>query len=55
MTVTSNLETSEPLWLGPERKKETLDEFFRTQLSSVPAAESDGSLRGHVGTIPAEH
>jgi transposase len=33
MTVVSNLETVEPLWMGPERKKETLDEFFRTQLS----------------------
>jgi transposase len=34
MTVVSNLETVEPLWMGPERKKETLDEFFRTQLSA---------------------
>lgn len=34
VTVVSNLETSEPLWLGRERKKETLDEFFRTQLSA---------------------
>jgi transposase len=34
LTVVSNLETGEPLWLGPERKKETLDEFFRTQLRS---------------------
>jgi transposase len=33
VTVVSNLETSEPLWLGRERKKETLDEFFATQLS----------------------
>jgi transposase len=33
MTVVSNLETVEPLWIGRERKKETLDEFFRTQLS----------------------
>lgn len=33
LTVVSNLETGEPLWFGPERKKETLDEFFRTQLS----------------------
>lgn len=33
MTVVSNLETAEPLWMGAERKKETLDEFFRTQLS----------------------
>ena len=32
MTVVSNLETVEPLWMGPERKQETLDEFFRTQL-----------------------
>ncbi len=33
ITVVSNLETGEPLWFGPERKKETLDEYFRTQLS----------------------
>lgn len=33
VTVVSNLETGEPLWFGPERKKETLDEFFRSQLS----------------------
>ncbi|MGH9434271.1 MAG: ISL3 family transposase [Terriglobia bacterium] len=33
VTVVSNLETVEPLWMGPERKKETLDEFFRTELS----------------------
>jgi transposase len=30
ITVVSNLETGEPLWFGRERKKETLDEFFRT-------------------------
>src|SRR5271167_3288910 len=33
-TVVSNLATGEPLWLGRERKKETLDGFFREQLSS---------------------
>jgi transposase len=33
VTVVSNLETGEPLWFGRERKKETLDEFFRSQLS----------------------
>jgi transposase len=33
VTVVSNLETREPLWFGAERKKEMLDEFFRTQLS----------------------
>src|SRR5262249_37507603 len=27
-------EPGEPLWFGKERKKETLDEFFRTQLRS---------------------
>ena len=33
LTVVSNLETGEPLWFGKDRKKETLDEFFRTELS----------------------
>jgi transposase len=33
LTVVTNLETGEPLWFGRERKRETLDEFFRTQLS----------------------
>ena len=34
LTVVTNLETSEPLWFGRERKQETLDEFFRTQRSA---------------------
>jgi transposase len=34
LTVTSNLETGEPLWFGHDRKEETLDEFFDTQLSA---------------------
>src|ERR1700721_2145924 len=34
LTVVCNLETAEPLWFGRERKKETLDEFFRSQLNS---------------------
>jgi transposase len=34
LTVVSNLETGEPLWFGKERKQETLDEYFRTQLRS---------------------
>ena len=33
ITVVSNLDTGEPLWFGRDRKQETLDEFFRTQLS----------------------
>ena len=32
ITVVSNLETGEPLWFGQDRRQETLDEFFRTQL-----------------------
>ena len=34
LTVVCNLETGEPLWFGPERKQESLDEFFRTELNS---------------------
>ena len=34
LTVVCNLETAEPLWFGRERKKETLDDFFRRQLVS---------------------
>jgi transposase len=35
LTVVCNLENGEPLWFGKERKKETLDEFFRTLLNRV--------------------
>jgi transposase len=34
LTVVSNLQTGEPLWMGPERKRETLDEFFSQQVSA---------------------
>lgn len=34
LTVVCNLETSEPLWFGKDRKKETLDDFFGSQLVS---------------------
>ncbi len=34
LTVVSNLETAEPLWFGPERKKETLDQFFAEELNA---------------------
>ena len=34
LSVVCNLETAEPLWFGRERKKETLDDFFRSQLVS---------------------
>src|SRR5260370_24494006 len=32
ITVVSNLQTGEPLWFGQDRKQETIDEFFQTQL-----------------------
>ncbi|MGA2114108.1 MAG: ISL3 family transposase [Bryobacteraceae bacterium] len=35
LTVVSNLETGEPLWFGRDRKRETLDEFFRGERSSL--------------------
>lgn len=35
VTVVSNLETGEPLWFGAERKKETLDTFFKEELSQL--------------------
>jgi transposase len=35
LTVVSNLETGEPLWFGQDRKQETLDEFFGTELSAM--------------------
>ena len=34
ITIVSNLQTGDPLWFGRERKRETLDEFFRTELRS---------------------
>jgi transposase len=34
LSVVSNLETGEPLWFGRERKKESLDGFFETELSA---------------------
>lgn len=34
LTVVCNLKTSEPLWFGRERKKETLDTFFEGELTA---------------------
>lgn len=33
LTVVSNLDTTEPVWFGRDRKQETLDTFFRERLS----------------------
>lgn len=32
LTIVSDLELGEPIWAGPERRKETLDRFFAEQL-----------------------
>ena len=34
VTVVSDLETGEPIWMGRERKQETLDAFFKQELSA---------------------
>lgn len=34
VTVVSDLQTGEPIWMGRERKQETLDAFFREELSA---------------------
>jgi len=34
LTVTSDLEAGEPIWAGPERKRESLDRFFAERLPS---------------------
>ncbi len=34
LTVVSNLNNAEPVWFGRERKKETLDQFFQSELSA---------------------
>jgi transposase len=34
LSVVCNLETGEPLWFGRERKKESLDGYFHTELSA---------------------
>ena len=40
LTVVCNLQTAEPLWFGRERKKETLDDFFRSQFAIFPLTAS---------------
>jgi transposase len=33
ITVVSNLELGEPIWAGEDRKRQTLDRFFREELT----------------------
>ena len=55
ITVVSNLETGEPLWFGRDRKQETLDEFFRTQLKGKPEEAHRGGVRGYVAAVRHQH
>ena len=43
MTVVSTLELGEPIWFGQDRKKETLDEFFCTQLRQAQRHRIEGA------------
>lgn len=40
LTVVRNLESTEPVWFWQDRKQETLDEFFQTQLTAWQRNES---------------
>jgi hypothetical protein len=56
LTVVCNLETSEPLWFGRERKKETLDTFFQAGLSArqrrgIRAACADNEVAANRGPM----
>ena len=55
LTVVSNLETGEPLWFGKERKKETLDEFFRTQLRSGQRRRIEAACVDMWEPVPAQY
>jgi len=52
LTVVCNLQTGEPLWFGRERKRETLDEFFRTQLRSPQRKRIQAACVDMLGAIP---
>jgi transposase len=43
LTVVCNLETAEPVWFGRERKTETLDGFFREELSGAQRRNLDAA------------
>ena len=49
MTVVCNLETGEPLWFGKERKKETLDDFFRRAASGRRSRRRVWTCGNHSG------
>ena len=55
LTVVSNLETGEPLWFGRERKKETLDEFFRNELSAGQRSRIEAACVDMWEPFTAEH
>jgi len=55
LTLVCNLETAEPLWFGKERKKETLDEYFCSELVSRQRKRIEAVPCRHVGAVPTEH
>jgi hypothetical protein len=55
ITVVSKLESTEPVWFGQERKQETLDECFQTQLSAMQRKRIEFGVRGYVAAIHQQH
>jgi hypothetical protein len=54
LTVVTNLETGEPLWFGRDRKKETVDEFFREASERLSTKRDSRGLRRYVRTVSAQ-
>lgn len=50
LTVVTDLEAGEPIWAGPERKKETLDRFFMNTFRPAPEGGTS-SLCGYVANF----
>jgi hypothetical protein len=47
--------TSEPVWFGRERKKETLDGFFQKELSDAQRRNLDAACVEMWEPLPAKH
>lgn len=44
LKVVRNLESTEPVWFWQDRKQETLDEFFQTQLTARQRKRIDSAF-----------
>jgi len=55
LTLLSNLDCREPLWFGREGKKQTLDEFFQTELTARQGRGITAACVDYVGALPVQH